>query len=281
MKNIKTLVPDIQSRLTSGKPFDEETVKAFGKALADKLSNRLSAAASKPSLRLSNLGTKCDRKLWFSIRRPELAEPLSASTRLKFLFGDILEEVMLFLARAAGHDVQREQEEVYVEGVKGHIDGFIDGHLVDVKSASTYSFRKFKEGGLYLDDPFGYLTQLGAYSFASGQERASFLVVDKTLGNLHLDTHDTAGTDFAAIVTAKREMLERSEPPARGYEDVADGKSGNRKLGVACSYCAFKYSCWPGLRAFKYARGPVFLTEVKKVPDVIELAPNEAKIGED
>ena len=95
MKSINTLVSDIQQRLVSGKSFDEETVTAFAHNLAKKLANRLSEAY-KSALRLSNIGTKCDRKLWYSINYPELAEPLPASARLKFLYGDILEEVVLF-----------------------------------------------------------------------------------------------------------------------------------------------------------------------------------------
>lgn len=275
MKNISTLVKDIQDRLVSGERFDEDTVTDFAHNLAAKLSNRLSQE-HKPALRVSNLGTKCDRKLWYSINKPDLAEPLSPSARLKFLFGDILEEVLLFLARAAGHTVEEEQAEVDVNGVKGHIDGVIDGELVDVKSASTYGFRKFAEHGLVHSDDFGYLDQLGAYSYARGDKRAHFLAVDKTLGHLTLDTHESNGKDYDKLVEEKRAMLKSPVPPNRAYEDEPDGRSGNRKLGIACSYCAFKRSCWPGVRVFKYSRGPVFLTRVVRPPDVPELKNEDA-----
>ena len=61
---------------------------------------------------------------------------------IAFLFGDIVEEVVLFLARAAGHEVTDEQKEIEINGVRGHIDGRVDGLPVDVKSASSYSYRK-------------------------------------------------------------------------------------------------------------------------------------------
>lgn len=271
MKKINTLISDIQSRLLSGKPFDADTVETFSVNLAKKLANRLSEERGKPSLRLSNLGTPCDRKLWYSINKPDFAEPLPASTRLKFLFGDILEEVVLFLARAAGHTVEKEQDSVEVHGVRGHIDGVIDDELVDVKSASSYSFRKFKDHGLVNDDPFGYLVQLGTYSRGLGKSRAHFLAVDKTLGHITLDTHEFPDKDYSVIVAQKRAMLATATPPPRAYADEPDGKSGNRKLGLACSYCPFKLVCWPGVRAFKYARGPAFLTRVVRQPDVPEL----------
>lgn len=285
MKKIDTLIKDIQDRLTSPEPFEEETVNVFSHNLARKLSNRLAENKGRVGLRLSNLGTRCARKLWYSINRPELAEPLSASTRLKFLFGDILEEVVLFLARAAGHSVDREQNEVTINGVKGHIDAIVDNELVDVKSASTYSFKKFKEGGLKDDDPFGYLTQIGAYHSGLTKEdnasvnpdRAHFIAVDKTLGHLTLDTHEKSDVDYDKLVDERREMLAKDSPPERGYSDEADGMSGNRKLGVACSYCAFKKDCWPEMRAFAYSRGPIFLTKVIRTPNVPEITGQHAE----
>jgi hypothetical protein len=276
MKSIKTLVRDIQALLKNNGPFNKEAVDGFASALSTKIVERLGERKGKPSLRLSNLGTSCNRKLWYSINRPELAEPLSASTRLKFLFGDILEEVLIFLSRASGHTVTREQEEVEVNGVRGHLDAFVDGELVDFKSASTYSFRKFRDGGLTSDDPFGYITQLGGYACGTSVRRGHFVVVDKTLGNLCLDTHDLPDTDYDKLIDDNREMLAWPQPPERGYKDEFDGKSGNRKLGVACSYCPFKSHCWPGLRAFNYAGRPVFLTKVERLPKVQELTLSEA-----
>ena len=60
------------------------------------------------------------------------------------MFGDILEELLLFLAKEAGHTVTGQQDTLSISGVNGHRDAIIDGRLVDVKSASSYSFRKFK-----------------------------------------------------------------------------------------------------------------------------------------
>ena len=40
------------------------------------------------------------------------------------------------LASISGHKVTQQQKQVEVEGVKGHQDCFIDGVLVDCKSAS-------------------------------------------------------------------------------------------------------------------------------------------------
>lgn len=277
---ISTLVKDINDRLVSNQPFSEDIVNNFGKQLSAKLASRLSQTREQLTLRLSNLGSACDRKLWYSINKPELSEPLPASARLKFLFGDILEELLLFLAKSSGHDVRDEQREVNLFGVRGHIDAVIDGELVDVKSASTYSFQKFRNHTLEQDDPFGYLTQLDGYLESLdnvNKTRAHFLAIDKQNGHIALDTHAKQIVDYEKLVTDKKEMLACPTAPARGYSDEPDGASGNRKLGVACSYCAFKSSCWPGLRAFSYSRRPVFLTRVLREPKVPELSLADAQ----
>jgi hypothetical protein len=256
---------------------------------------------------MSNLGTSCDRKLWYSIKHPELAEPLSGPVHFKFLYGDILERVVLGLAEIAGHTVEGEQDELIVEGVKGHRDAVIDGRLIDVKSATTHSFQKFSNHKLRTDDPFGYLTQIGTYLHASqndplvkDKDKASFVAVDKQLGHIAVDTYEfpsglpavgerdpgtgaehslepERASPVVELVLGKKQVLSRDTPPDRAFTDIPDGKSGNRKLGTECSYCPFKHACWPGLRTFNYSNGPTFLTKVEREPNVVEKTDGKSK----
>lgn len=281
-KSIDTLVEDIYALFTNDayKP-NPSNVDNFGKRLSHHVANRLAENTKPPSLRLSNLGTPCDRKLWYSINTPGESEPLPPEVRIKFLFGDILEELLLFLAQEAGHLVEGQQDELNVNGVLGHRDAVIDGRVVDCKSASSYSFKKFEGNGLRSDDPFGYLVQLGAYLYSSrgdaavrDHDVASFLVIDKQLGKITLDTYAKDGTDYEQMVNDKRAMLAQPEPPPRAYKAEPDGKSGNMGLGVTCSYCPFKAKCWPDMRTFIYASGPKFLTKVVNVPRVPEVNSN-------
>lgn len=231
-----------------------------------------------PALRMSNIGSPCERKLWYSINASEQREELPPATRMKFLFGDILEALLLFLAEAAGHDVQGTQDTQEIEGVKGHRDAVIDGVVVDAKSASTYSYKKFENHELESNDPFGYIDQLQSYLYAgqtddivTDKERAAFLVIDKTLGNICLDVHKKKDFPYDALYRYKKEVVNSPEVPERGFEPEADGKSGNKKLGTNCSYCDFKSVCHPNLRTFLYSNGPRFLTHIAKVPDVPEV----------
>lgn len=280
MANIDTLVEDIYKAVSDGVELREDQVSSFGLNLSKLIAQRLSPSAREPrgTLRMSNVGTPCKRKLWYEVNTPEVAEELTPATRIKFLFGDILEELMLLLAEAAGHTVEGRQDELYIEGVKGHRDAIIDGVLVDVKSASTMGMAKFKGNNLYVDDPFGYLTQLSNYFVASlddpalsDKSRMGFLVVDKQFGHLVLDLYPSPPPELViANVVASKEIVASTTIPNRHYTDVEDGKSGNRKLGVQCSYCSHHNTCWPGLRTFLYSNGPRFLTKVERVPDVQE-----------
>jgi hypothetical protein len=278
-KNIKTLVGDIYGLFSNKKTeaFSEASIRDFSERLGRKISTRVSDERSPPALRLSNIGTPCRRQLYYRINSPESSEPLPPEARIKFLFGDILEELLLWLATEAGHTVKGEQDEVTFHGVKGHRDAIIDGHLVDAKSASSYSFNKFASHLTPDGDAFGYIPQLQTYLRSSEEDpdlrdkdAASFLVIDKTLGKITLDTHEKDSVDYERKVDELREILARDKPPPRDFSPEPFGKSGNEKLPVVCSYCAFKKLCHPHVRTFVYSTGPVYLTKVTREPDVYE-----------
>lgn len=280
MPEIKTLVKDIYARLDSTAPFDEQDVLEFGHNLAAKLAFRLAEERGPAKLRLSSWDAPCERQTYYKINYPHLVEDLPPNVRLKFLIGDISEEVILFLAKAAGHEVTGEQDTLEFAGVTGHRDGIIDGHLVDTKSASPYGFQKFEEHRLPEDDAFGYMGQLGSYLASSrddprlrDKEDASFLAIDKVSGKLALDTYRflERPEELRGRIEQKKRMLSQPTPPPRGFEPVAMGKAGNMKLGTACSYCPVKAACYPDLRAFAYASGPVWLVTVKELPKVPEI----------
>lgn len=278
MKTLDTLIPDIYRLFTHEHKFDKKNVSAFGKRLSEIIESRIDQERRAPVLRMSNLGTPCLRKLWYQVNMAEAAEPIDGPALLKFLYGHILEELVLFLSKEAGHDVTGEQTELSINGVLGHRDAIIDGVLVDVKSASSYSFEKFANGTLAEDDAFGYLDQINAYLYASQKDekvnekgKAAFIAVDKTLGKIAILPVESNEVDYDKRITQIRQVLSDTKPPKRHYEDIPDGASGNRKLGVSCSYCEFKKTCWPGLRTFKYSKSHTYLTTVGKLPKVEEV----------
>lgn len=275
---IDTLVKDIEDTLQNGSTLvTDEMCSKYGYLFAELLKSRLSGPreARKGTLRMSNVGKPCERQVWYSVNTPEDGEKLRPEAHMKFLFGDAIELLLLFLSEAAGHTVEGTQDEQEIEGIKGHRDAVIDGVVIDVKSASTYSFKKFKEGGLEDNDPFGYVDQIQSYLFAGQNDdkvtdktRAGFLVVDKTLGHICLDMHEKKNVPYEKIFRHKKNMVAADSPPAKGFESVPEGKSGNRALCTNCSYCDFRRKCWPDTKTYLYSNGPKHLVEVVREPGV-------------
>lgn len=272
-KSIDTLVEDIY-QLFEGHECDSTLAKEFGKELSEVVTNRLlhSGDSSRPTLRMSNIGRPCDRQLYYDVNEYD-KEPLLPHTKLKFLLGDIVESVLLYLAKEAGHTVEQEQAEVTVNGIKGHIDAVIDGVVVDVKSASSYAYKKFKDGTLPEQDSFGYIAQIAGYRHALGLDRSAFLAMDKQNGNICV-YEPPHMTNVEERIEHIKEVVEYEVPPPRTFEPVPlskTDKSGNLKLGTECSYCGHKYSCWEDLRTFAYSYGPVYMPHVEKEPRVPEI----------
>ena len=269
----------------------DKIVDDFGKNMKKILKNNITEHEfDRRKLRMSNIG-KQDRQLWYSYNGYE-GEKLMPHTRIKFLYGHLIEEMILALAKLAGHQVTDEQKRAEVEGIKGSMDCKIDGVLTDVKSASPYGFKKFKDGSLLNDDPFGYVDQIKGYAYSEGDTEVGWLVMDKTNGHLTYLKYDMADESqwywtklnffsIAERIKHIKETVKSETPPERCYEPVADGKSGNMKLGVGCSYCAYKHECWgDNLRTFIYANGPRFLVETVNVPNVIEVDRDGNKVSQ-
>lgn len=269
VKTIDTLVEDIYALFGDGKlPHDTGLFKQFGVNLEEQMTIRFNEERdTTPRLRMSNIG-KPDRQLWYDINGTHKKEALAPHTFIKFAYGDLIEEMLLLYAQMAGHTVEAQQKEVEVDGIKGHIDAIIDGVVVDTKSASTFSFNKFESGDLYKpgNDPFGYVAQLAGYGKALGLPTA-FFVADKTLGKLCL-SKPPQGYDVEGRIAHIKHVVSQDTPPPRCYDEVPEGKSGNMRLGVGCSYCGHKEICWPGLKTYYYSSGPKYLTKVVKEPRV-------------
>ena len=282
MKNIDTIVEDIYSLFE--KKNEELTEKEVDKCIDD-FANSVKVHVKdflkelpqdKPRLRLSTIG-RPDRQLWYDFKKPH-NEPLAPSTRIKFLYGYILEELLIMLASISGHKVTQQQKQVEVEGVKGHQDCFIDGVLVDCKSASGRGYTKFKYNNLASDDPFGYISQISAYAEGNGVDEAGFLVINKSTGEIcYTKVHSLEMINAKDRVKKIKEVVNSDTPPDKCYSAIPDGKSGNYRLDTACMYCNYKFDCWSdandgkGLRVFNYSTGKRYLTKVEKEPNVDEV----------
>lgn len=294
VKTIDTLLEDVASILEHSHEASEENLDKLADTIRRVVKDKLQREGNGPFyLRFSNLGYP-DRYLWYSSKRdsgpsstnrdnPKQARSIDYATALKFLIGDIYEAVILFLIKESGHSVTDEQKKVTLDGIEGSMDAKIDGVPVDIKSASSFSFRsKFTNGNLANDDHYGYITQLSGYAQADESydesKGVAFLGANKETGELalfHLDGLEL--TDVKQRIKQAKELVQGDRPTNKCYREVDDGKSGNRTLAKPCTWCPFRFDCWAdsndgqGLRAFKYANGIKYLTHVEKLPNVDEV----------
>ena len=283
-KPLNTIVPDIYGlleNLSNGEPLPI-TEEALDATMASMKEAILHWATPRPrdtdfTVRMSNVG-KPSRQMWFEKRDPSGRGDVDGATQIKFLYGHVLEEIVLMLVRMAGHSVTDEQKEVTVNGIVGHMDCKINGQVVDVKSASKFAFNKFVKGTLADDDPFGYLGQLAGYEKAEGTDKGGFLVINKESGELCMYVPDDLDKpNIDTKINTLLDELKLDTPPELCYTPTPDGKKGNMQLPKGCTWCKYKYECHKdandgaGLRTFKYSTGYKYLTHVEAEPKVDEI----------
>jgi len=282
-KTLDTLVQDIYEVievLNEDEAIDipEDMYEQFGRDMEDALRHWATPIdRPKNGLRMSNIGRPL-RRLWYDLNTEQEKEQIDAPTFIKFLYGHLLEVLLLFFVRLAGHVVESEQKEVTVSGIKGHMDSVIDGEVIDVKTASGYAFKKFKDGTLAQNDSFGYLSQLAGYEKAEKTNNGGFLVMNKETGELTVFIpDDLEKPNITHRIKEVKQAVQRKTPPEYCYPPIPDGVSGNMKLPRDCTWCPHKFECHKdandgqGLRTFNYAKGRVYLTQVEKLPNVQEV----------
>ena len=282
-KTLDTLVEDIYNKigvLADGEhiDLDPETIDQFGESMKEILYKwSHPEPRGDATLRMSNIGRK-SRQLWFDMKSEGTPERMPPSLFIKFLYGHLLEEIVIFLIKLSGHTVTDEQKEIKVSGIKGHMDCVIDGEVVDIKTASGFAFKKFKDGTLAENDMFGYMAQLAGYEQAQGTDKGGFLALNKESGELALYRPDNFDKpNIKKKITDIKKAVRLATPPDLCYNPVPDGKSGNMQLPRECVYCRHKFECHKdsnegkGLRVFKYSNGLKYLTQTPKPPKVIEV----------
>ena len=283
-KKLDTLVEDIYDKLSvlsdgESLNIDDKTIDAFGESMKEVLSQWANPRPrDSGTLRMSNIG-KPLRQLWYDMRsESKTTERIKPSVFIKFLYGHLLEEVLLMLIKIAGHEVTDEQKEVSVSGIKGHMDCVIDGEVIDIKTASGFAFKKFYNKTLAEDDMFGYLPQLAGYEAAMGTNKGGFLAMNKESGELALYRPNSFDKpDIKKKIKTVKKLIKIDTPPELCYNPIPDGAAGNMQIARGCTWCRHKFECHSdanegkGLRVFKYSNKYSYLTRVVKEPRVLEV----------
>ena len=287
-KKLENIVPDIYKALAplakgNGLELSDQMVDEFGEDMKEALRGwAKKQPKTKDALRMSNIG-KPARQLWYNKHSKSTKKDLESSLVIKFLYGHLLEALVVFFVKLSGHEITDQQKEVNVSGIKGHMDCKIDGEVVDIKSTSGFAFNKFRNGTLPEQDSFGYMAQLAGYEEAEGTDKGGFLAINKETGELWMFRPDEFDKpNIKSKIKGLKASLKKLEPPELCYQPIAEGVKGNFKLPKECNWCEYKMECHSdsnkgkGLRVFDYAKGPSFFTEVMVEPKVKEIT-NEWK----
>ena len=197
------------------------------------------------------------------------------SFKIKMLYGDMTEVIAVALLLAAGIEIVDLNKRVLLNTEAGDISGELDliirdGNsysLWDIKSASKFAFEKKFESyqALKDNDDFGYLEQLYGYTKAERTETpdikaGGWIAINKESVEMKLvpavpDDVDQYTTKINNTITKYLEADETNFE--RCFEDEPETfyrkLTGNRKLHKTCTYCSFRYTCWPNL---VYAKNP-------------------------
>ena len=256
-KSINTVVPDVYEVMKSKDYSGDLNTIAMqaGREVEEAIKNAFEPYENKNELRMSSIG-RCERAQWYAVKG-YTPEELEGSVYLTFLQGHILESVLVALIKLAGHDVQDQQKKHTVEGINGSQDCTIDGELVDIKTASAWSWdNKFSEDGIK-DDAFGYIKQLSGYGKTEDRKDGYFLAFNKNKSTLKL-CRQKLEEDIDTYIVDLKDKMESDTPPMRLANATTFSKAeAKEKLCMTCAFCGFKEDCYGSLIAKPVPSGKI------------------------
>lgn len=295
-KHIDTLIPDI-NKVLEGKG-SEITMEAFEVAAVDAsvaIAKSLVRSTERDSERVptprwgqlwgSEVGMLCGRKLYYKVSGTKPDPATTASPSGRFMLGDLVEGAVLFLAKAAGHEVTGNNERVTTNfgdwSITGKRDAVIDGVSVDVKSASPYKFMEYARYGLRPEkDTFGYRSQCEFYRHYGTETTgngSALLFVDKSSLTLKLEGVRMDKLLLDGQIEGRIHELElaHKDPellPDRVYGDpvalLAKGalRPGENVMHDSCGICEFRSTCTAGAKLEEVKDGRKTVTVYRRPP---------------
>jgi hypothetical protein len=247
----------LEDAANSKSSISEETIERIGKDVMDAVRRQFGGGNKRTEfgLRMSNIG-RPSCQLWFEKNQRKSALPKPTSFVMNMMLGDIVEAVFKGVLTEAGiqfEDAEHVSLELNNATVNGTYDLVIDGAVDDVKSASDWSYRnKFESfDTLKHGDSFGYVGQLAGYAKAANKKAGGWWVVNKANGQFKyvpatgIDMDAELAKLNATVDTVEKNVFERCfEPVAETFR----GKpTGNTVLNPNCTFCDYRYSCWPDM----------------------------------
>ena len=219
-------------------------------------------------IRMSGLGRPLCQQL---LDRSGLKEEMDYNALFRFLFGDLVESVAVFIMEQAEVEIVEKQKAVELE-IAGHkVQGTLDlilkdemgvDKVWDVKSASEWAF-KFKYTGyggydkIKEDDPFGYIMQGHLYGEATGLPFGGWIVINKSSGEVAIvEAPEWQDEDRRVYMADAEKRVKRLLDPNPDFvrpfkaefetykvkgEEI---RTGNKTVPKICGMCGYRSHCW-------------------------------------
>lgn len=219
-------------------------------------------------IRMSGLGRPICQQI---LEREKHIEDMDYNALFRFLFGDIVESVLVLIMEQADVDIVEKQKAVKLT-IAGHeVNGTLDlimrdelgvEKVWDVKSASEWAF-KFKYTGyggydkIKEDDPFGYIMQGHLYAEATGLPFGGWVVVNKSSGEVAMvEAPDWQDEDRRLYMADAEKRVKRLLDPDPNFVKPFKSefetykvkgeviRTGNKTLPKICGMCGHRAHCW-------------------------------------
>ena len=252
--------------------MSEETIRQVGRDVMDALRKQFGKQEKRKfSLRMSNVG-RPTCQLWYDKNKPEVATAKSNTFVMNMMIGDIVEAVFKGLLTEAGvkyEDTKKVSLDLPSTSISGSYDIVIGDAVDDIKSASDWSYRhKFESyDTLASNDSFGYVAQLAGYAKASGKKAGGWWVVNKAKGTFKyvpassIDVDEEINKINETVKKVSDNKFERCFKPQK--ETFRGKETGNLVLNKNCSFCSYRFDCWPTLKEL-----PAVKSQAKEPPIV-------------
>lgn len=209
---------------------------------------RVAAEGPRAYLGWSEIGTECDRALWYSFRWAG-RKPVDGRMARLFQTGHLEEARVLAELRALGYEVHDRDpatgEQFAMSSHGGHFSGHLDAvvrglpeapktwHLVDVKSIKAKKFDELLKKGMRELYP-KYWAQGHGYMGHQGLERAAFIFSCKDDDRIHVERLEFDPAEFDKYEARAGRIINAATPPARLSDDPA---------WFGCKFCDFHAVC--------------------------------------
>jgi hypothetical protein len=226
-------------------PIPSSTVSAIYAAWEEQHKNWDSVGLS-----MSELGSECDRALWYSHRWASEPEQLTGQRLRLFETGNIEEQRALDDLRRVPEitvvDIDHEtgkQFKLYAVG--GHLRGKTDGrvyglpeapktwHILEIKSHNDKSFKEVVKKGVQAAKPAHY-AQVQTYMHLTGLTRALYYAINKNTDELHCERVRYDAQFCLQLFARVERVITQNVAPGRIAEDPSKWP---------CIFCKHKAVC--------------------------------------